>query len=445
MVKFIKTDKKLSIAEVKYWKKVFNANLMIGTEIEQMFNSNEIGTSEVRRLLSPLRIGGSPERFTSPVSEVKSDGSLRNGAEIITPGRKVYGFMEQFSMYQSIYNLLKDEEPIISPRCGWHNHIVLQDYGANALERDSIPRVIFDNFMLLLQQYYPALAFITSTMPYEGCHTRYAYFNATRPLKYYDTRMSLREIRSSFSDRYNAINIRPMVFDIDDDKIKNFHVEFRFPDGTLFPAQMAALNILFKSIVLKAINLSKYGTIEFDNSTENLYCFKNNGNDYDEDDDYSDNEYGADVFLNSFSEDDRMSAMVLDDIMRDIFKLSSELIDILEPEIINIDKLALPLLKTLSKTPISMMFKEQGTDDLRVINDMLEEIIDENYKRVDEQVMPLMEVIDLGMIKNTETVDEWFEKAGELVSFKEPIENLISRIREVTDLGFDKNLGFYFK
>mgnify|MGYP003296232756 CR=1 FL=1 len=67
------------------------------------------------------------------------------------------------------------------------------------------------------------------------------------------------------------------------------------------------------------------------------------------------------------------------------------------------------------------------------------------YKKINEDVLPLLEVIELGVVRDTETQEEWFDKASGFVSYKEPMEDLINKISEIMDLGFSKDLGFYFK
>lgn len=420
MIKFEDVEKRLPVLETKYWRKVFNNNLMIGTEIEQMFDNDSVNTSLVKEMLSPIGIKGGITRFESPVSSISSDGSLSNGAEIITPGRKVYGFMEQFSMYQAIYNCLKDNGTIIHPRCGWHNHIVLQDYGSEALERPFIPRVIFDNFMIILQHYFPALAFMSATLPDEDVYTRYDQFNQTYGLKMYNKDRDLGEVESIFEDRYNAVNLNPMSFR--GGNLRNFHVEFRFPDGTLFPIQMASLNILFKSIVLKAIELSKYGIIKFEDNYNHLYEFKNDG-----------------------SSSRRTSDPVEHETIEELKVLSKDLVNFLKPEIMSIDKIAVPMLEHLAEEPITLMFKRLGTEDLRLVNDKLEEMLDVEFKRPNAQVLPLMQIIETGLIRKVQSIEEWFNKASAMVSYKEPMEQVIKEIKEIQELGFDNELGFYFK
>lgn len=420
MIKFEDVEKRLPVLETKYWRKVFNNNLMIGTEIEQMFDNDSVNTSLVKEMLSPIGIKGGITRFESPVSSISSDGSLSNGAEIITPGRKVYGFMEQFSMYQAIYNCLKDNGTIIHPRCGWHNHIVLQDYGSEALERPFIPRVIFDNFMIILQHYFPALAFMSATLPDEDVYTRYDQFNQTYGLKKYNKDRDLDEVESIFEDRYNAVNLNPMSFR--GGNLRNFHVEFRFPDGTLFPIQMASLNILFKSIILKAIELSKYGIIKFEDNYNHLYEFKNDG-----------------------SSSRRTSDPVEQETIEELKLLSKDLVNFLKPEIMSIDKIAVPMLEHLAEEPITLMFKRLGTEDLRLVNDKLEEMLDVEFKRPNAQVLPLMQIIETGLIRKVQSIEEWFDKASAMVSYKEPMEQVIKEIKEIQELGFDNELGFYFK
>lgn len=437
MIRFTEREKRLTMREASYWRKVFEQNLMIGTEIEIMFKDSDINVYNVRDMLECLKPGGNPGAFKSPVQEVKSDGSLINGAEIITPGRRVYGFLEQFAMYQSIYSNLSDSEPIISPRMGWHNHIVLQNYDGVRAQEKEIPRIIFDNMMLLIKKYYPALAFMSSTQIDSDAYTRYNQFCIHSNLKNYDYNYDLSDIINEFTDRYNCVNLNELSYNDLRDTITNFHVEFRFPDGTMSPIQMTSLNILFKAIILKAIELSKFGI--FDETPDlSLYDFKNNGSSYSR----TNNIEGC---ITHPSSETRKSGKLNDYLMGQIKDLSFELVDLLKPEIMSIDKIAVPFLEEMCTRPISVLFEELNTTDVREVNDYLEEKLDKLVEKEDSSILPLVEIIETRMVQNVSNVDDWFNKTSEFVTFKEPIENIIDKIRKERKLKFNNEMGFYFE
>lgn len=429
-------EKRLTLKEVDYWKKVFDAHLMIGTEVEVMFNkTSTVYPENIERefrdidTLRPYARGRN--QLETLIESVKSDGSLDNGCEIVTSGRKIYGFMPLFAQYKSIVDTIDPFEPYIHQRMGWHNHLVLQNSGYNCLElRRGVPRVIFDNLMLLCKHYFPALAFMTSTMPYEDAYTRYSQFNLTSCLQNYNSDRDIEYTYDEFEDRYNAINICPLSYN-NNEEITTFHIEFRFPDGTIFPVQMASMNILFKALVIKAIEISKYGLFNADvNSTDHLYKFKNAPIEYDDDD-----------MIAYHTRNERLSSMVNDNIIDEIKVLSNELVDLLEKEIKDIDELAFVFLKHFATNPISIMYKDLKTMDYRVVNDALYEMLDENYIYDDPEILPLLEVIETKQIKNVETLTDWCNKASELVSYKEPIEEILKRINKYRRIKFTKNVG----
>lgn len=434
MIEFTNPELRLKLREAEYWKKVFSANLMIGTEIEIMFSDDNISSSDVSRFLRPLNPGGSPGSFRSYVELVTSDGSLSNGGEILTPGRRIYGFLEQFSMFQNIYSHLRDNEPIIDPRMGWHNHIVLQDYDGVRAREMPIPRIIFDNLMLLCKKYYPALAFMSSTMPNGDANTRYNNFCRHDRLLNLDIQDDIDEIKSEFHERYNCVNINNI--NNNGDEITTFHIEFRFPDGTLFPIQMASLNILFKALVLKAINISKIGLLDVSTMNRDLYNFKNNG---------AIRARDIDNCITTPDPNTRLSGKLNDSCMAEIISLSEELVTLLTPEINSIDGIALPFLKKFAKTPISYMFEIYGTNDLREINDILEEELDTLIEKEDNSVLPLIEVIESGVVKDVESLEDWINKVNALISYKEPINDVLNKISKTNKLRFNKQLGFYFE
>lgn len=430
-------NERLTLKEVDYWKKMFDAHLMIGTEIEVMFDKTTGYTSpsdiqdELSEINNCLRANGRG-RFAleTLIESVKSDGSLDNGVEIVTPGRKIYGFMNLYAQYKAIIDAIDEKDPIVSPRMGWHNHIVLQNAGYSCLELNKmIPRVIFDNLMMLCKYYYPALAFMSSTMPNEDAYTRYSQYNQVSALKGYDTMDMLCDIYETFDERYNAINILGMEFR--HEKIEDFHVEFRFPDGSIFPAQMASLNILFKALVIKAIELSKYGI--FDGSgkdTEPLYIFKNSPITYEDD-----------MIEINHERDSRLSSKVTDDVIEEIRELSVELVNFLEKEIKDIDELAFVMLNELAINPVSIVYKKLCTDNYRMVNDYYNEIIDTHFLEDDAEILPLLEVIETKQITGTETLIDWCNKASELVSYKEPIEDILRKISKYRKIKFTKNIG----
>ncbi|MCI5167107.1 MAG: hypothetical protein D3903_13685, partial [Candidatus Electrothrix sp. GM3_4] len=48
--------------------------------------------------------------------------------------------------------------------------------------------------------------------------------------------------------------------------ISNFHLEFRFPDGDLCPVSITAKTFLFMTMMLKAVEISKFGLLKIDSA-----------------------------------------------------------------------------------------------------------------------------------------------------------------------------------
>lgn len=438
--------RKLSIRESLYWKKVFMHNVMIGTEIE--FESGTgCSSSDVRNKFGSC--GSSIKRFKdNGISEIKGDGSLRSGAEICTSGKKVYGFMEQFSLYKGIIDKLYQFKPLANARAGWHNHVVLQNFDGFVANEMPVPGIILANTFAILKLFYPAFAWISSSNSGE-CYTRRNNFCLTDKLQRQSVNKSARDLYNAFENRYSAINTTHLGLDGDD--ISNFHLEFRFPDVGLFPALMATQNILFKAVLIKAVEISKFGVLT---TTEDnlelinkLYSFRNKGfgsyNDVLDECYFIDEELSRKIKKES---PDRESLPLNEEGITGLKKLANELVNFLAPTIKQIDETALTMLKHFANTPVSLMFKEMKTDKIEKINDSLEEIIDNIYvKTNDEEMLTVLELIESGMLHNVESTGDWFNKASNLITCKEGLDTIIDRISKVVELGFSKELGYYVK
>ena len=96
---YANNTEKLSAREVEYWKKVFNANLIFGSEVEFESNDSDFYISDLR---NELEATGSVNYYGNGIEDVKTDGSLRNGAEITTPPRRIYSFIQMFGGFKNL-------------------------------------------------------------------------------------------------------------------------------------------------------------------------------------------------------------------------------------------------------------------------------------------------------------------------------------------------------
>lgn len=443
-VTYASNEEKLNSFEVDYWKKVFNSNLIFGSEVEFETRGYEFSMRDVRE---NIQCTGSVANYGNGIESIKTDGSLNYGCEILTPPRRIYNFLQMYSGFNNLIEKLYDYEPIISPRAGWHNHCSLAYFGEHKTQEKNIPAIILKNLLTLIKLSYPGLCWFTSTIPDEGIYTRYNEFcQHDRLLRHLSTH-SLADIKSNFGNtRYNCVNLNRL--EVYRGEISKFHIEFRFPDGNLFPALMGSFEILMKALILKAIELSRYGLISSDSTAvRELYKFRNCI--YDDYDDYDYDNIDTDIYDEYAGSYDcidryRASAPLNDWQLKKVVKNANDLVELLEDEITKIDANAYNMCKWFATNPVSKMFKDNDSDDIQEINEDLADMIDKLYEGADFSMEEIERVISLGQIRDVEDKEDWINRLGELVACEGNINDIIEKINKSRKLNFSKRLGYYF-
>ena len=444
-INYVSDSEKLNSFEVDYWKKVFNANLIFGSEVEFETKGFDFSMREVRE---NIQCTGTVANYGNGIECIKSDGSLNYGCEILTPPRRIYNFLQMYSGFNNLIEKLYDFDPIISPRAGWHNHCSLAYYGDHKTQEKNIPGIILKNLLTLIKLSYPGLCWFTSTIPDEGIYTRYNEFCQHDRLLRHLSSHSLGEISTNFGNtRYNCVNLNKMEY-YRGSEISKFHIEFRFPDGNLFPALMGSFEILMKALILKAIELSRYGLISSD-SSDIRECYKFRNTLYDDYDDYELDELDPDdydEYCDQYDCSDRYRASVpVSSRLRNRIKNNAiDLVELLEDEITKIDVNAFAMCRHFASTPVSQMFKDLDSDDIQEINEDLADTIDKLYEGADFSMEEIERVISLGQIRDVEDKEDWINRLGELVACEGDIKDIIDKISRSRRLGFNTRLGYYF-
>lgn len=257
-------DKLLTIPETDYWTDIFVKNLKVGIEIEAEFprsRSLEQVNRNLRDALKPINnISGISEHG---VNSIKRDGSLSHGVEITTVGKRIH-FWELFNQINYILRQLKSNGAKITPRCGLHTHLLISYYDDHKKELEKpIPGIIFKNFYNLLKRHLPELVFLTAALnkhEWEAI-TRYEHFCMAKNLMGFHNNKLTNELITGINAKYSFLNPYNMQVLTDGNSLKNFHVELRFADSTLVANQIVSMAILYASMVIKAIELSKYGLV----------------------------------------------------------------------------------------------------------------------------------------------------------------------------------------
>lgn len=356
----------INYLEKEYWTRMFKSNLKIGVEIEGHCAGISDYSSVIRFLRDKLKPNNTTYNFgDNGVYKVTTDGSITNGVELCTNGRRV-GFIDLYSQYEYICGLMLSKGVRTSCRCGLHNHILL-DYGSdyNCLEKP-LNGIIFKNFINLFKRHYPELVWITSTVDETYCGnkmlTRGDRFCMHSSLFSNSVNKKIRNFKSSVmsGDRYKAINMNFLKIDDENDNLKNFHLELRFPDGSVYPAQIASQNVLYTAMLLKAIKLSEIGLIT-------------TGNDWAETKELT----GAIRNQYVWSGDNRFSEPPTEQQINKIKERATDLISFLSPELESIDKRSIPVLNSLANEPISIMRRSKSVDE---INDYFKQFFNSSYK-----------------------------------------------------------------
>lgn len=217
----------------------------------------------------------------SGVHSITTDGSLlgKKGVEVITIGRRV-DYWEFFNMAKNIIDTSVTKGAWINERCSIHMHLLASYYSklvpdnhgkANGipsqiseLERP-MPEIILANFHQLVRRYQNAMTWMMIALDDPQKITRWEKFRVSViPVSAVLNNMS--SVKNQVADsaggtKYGWVNYKYTDFNSDGD-VSRFHVEFRALDGVLSPSVVAAIACLYYALIIKAVEISKYGVVE---------------------------------------------------------------------------------------------------------------------------------------------------------------------------------------
>lgn len=431
------TNESISLQEAEYWKRMFQYNLKVGVEIEAEHMGNERRTTLRNHFSSLFEPSERFGRFgKSGVYKVVDDGSLRNGVEICTVGRRI-NFIDLYVQYKTITDAMINKEFKVDERCGLHSHMLFSYYehDQNELEKP-IPGIIMKNFFQLLRRYAPALVWITSSnfsRGNENVVTRYENFCRTKTLFGItpigkNLENYIRTMHQSDSSRYQFCNTRLMG--TSENQADRMHIELRFADGSLYPAQIVSQNVLYAAIFIKAIELSQIGVIstgsnEYWESTKSTYSRLRQGSGF---------------------TDNRCSDAITEEIKEMLIKRTHAMLNELKHSIYFYEPLAYRILKVLAHTPISIMRHTQTDTE---INNAFNDLVKVYYENDTDnsETKEIIKAMQLQSFKGCVSKDQWIyklceNKNGNYKSLQKSLKNL----EKVKKIGFDTSLGvLYFK
>jgi hypothetical protein len=217
----------------------------------------------------------------SGVHSVVCDGSLLGkgkegkGAEVVTVGRRM-DYWEFFNMIDGIFKESASKGAYMNERCSVHVHMLASYYdvkeGPNPRSTVSelekpLPQIVLANFHQLCRRYQNAITWMSMGLDDIDHLTRWEKFRVsilnTSPVSksMKDVIYELENLSGKPGGKYAWVNYMFSKFD-PNSNLTRFHVEMRAMDGIMSASAVTALACLNYALIIKAIEISKYGLLE---------------------------------------------------------------------------------------------------------------------------------------------------------------------------------------
>lgn len=349
------------------------------------------------------------------VHSITTDGSLlgEKGAEIITVGRRV-DYWEFYKMAKNINDNATTRGAYINERCSIHMHLLASYYGklipnserasipvrVSELEKD-MPEIILANLHQLVRRYQNAMTWMMMGLNDPDHLTRWEKFRVSvlpiSAIIHPMVEVKDKVANNAGGNKYGWINYNQIAFS-DSGDIKRFHVEFRTCDSLLSHSAIAAIACMYYALLIKAVEISRYGVMETGNKNWLNQAQKT-----------------KEHLLNNmkgYQDGDRFSDTTKLRLYHDQLVCESlELVRQLKHILIQIGP-AYEVLEKLAEEPIALrrcrgQSWEEIEEDLKVL------INEEGYL---EEV--IREIIDLRHISECGTMSEWIETVSAITKNK---------------------------
>jgi len=348
----------------------------------------------------------------SGVVSITTDGSLAGdkGAEIITVGRRV-DYWEFYKMVKNILDLADSGGAYVNERCSSHMHMLTSYYDEsqnggqfiNELERD-MPEIIMANLHQLCRKYQNAITWMTMALDKPQTLTRWEKFRVSvldispmiRSMAEVNKMVMEKSTKVSGNgrDKYGWINYKNSMFG--PEGIKKLHVEMRVADSAMCPSYYAALACLFYALVIKAVEMSRYGILNIgdsawlDNATKIKEAMMNNG--------------GAGYDSKRISNTENLLAY-----REELVAQSFDLLEQMKGILIKLGP-AYDVLIKLAKQPIALRRVEGFKWDA------IETEIAVPMRDSDQIELRMNEIIDLRYIKECNSVTDWISAVSKIIN-----------------------------
>lgn len=413
-----------------YWKDLLYRTVKIGTEIEFAVPKGVRKEPFMARLVDTLKPSGN----LGDLGEFGVFGVVSEhcGVEVQVIGRQPY-YPALIQQYNAILMPLLQEQIRARATCGLHYHML-----AIGLS-EPMPEIILANIWNLTRRYAPHLRFITSAGDCMAalCRRR-NYASHLEMVRHTPGIYTMSEIQQKLHDskqvpeHQNFLNLEHVRF-AETGEVRDFHLEFRFPDADLSPTAVVSKGFLFLAMLMKAVEMSQYGVIhvgrihEWRRKCHVLDLLSNNAGKLATSD--------TSGITSEMIEELRVGCRELLELLKPIFgRFAWTSFDGVE------DHPAFEVLSLLAETPISLL-RSSGRDWLE-IEAMLHERASVQPGGWDRNDQRLIRVLELAELTGHAELESWkWDAARELFLTPQELERRLDRLDRWRGLKWDVGLG----
>lgn len=414
------------IKTVARWQHWVKTQVRVGIELEKE------GTVQMN-LGTQLSPSGSYDRLTQyNVVNVVFDGSVHGGTEVL-----VCGTNENFSTAHrkmvELHGVLHRAGLSAGLSAGMHYHLL-------AAQDDAMPEVILKNLYQLVRRYYAGLLYLTSTSPVRRGRTqgdladigitraRYPHFYSADHLGITPTGRTMPQLKQALHERagrYCAFNMGLLdgstkdLTHFQDGHVSRFHVEFRWPDSSDSPAQIVAQGFLFRALMMKAVELSRFGVMQADSDATQW-------------------EQNKDAVAVMTRGDNLGGTRSFDEMVAFAKAQARMLIVALRSHLLNIDGSSMAVLEEMVEKPVWQRRRE-GRSWSKVERQLMP-----RERQMNAEAEDVLRVIMLQQVTGADSAKEWKTQVAEHLGMARPrVMASVKRVEHQVSLVFDRKLGTY--
>ncbi|XOF34821.1 MAG: hypothetical protein ACL93V_05910 [Candidatus Electrothrix sp. YB6] len=391
---FLTRPDSLTVPEARYFQDLLYRTVKIGTELEFALPKGVLREDLQPRVEQALQ----PSRDMNRLGALGVYDVIKEhcGVEVLVIGRHPH-WDALLQQYQGIIRVLLAEKVRMRPTCGLHFHIL----GTGLAEE--IPEIILANLWNMARIFAPGLKFITSGGKSKQGLCRRRQHNAHQEfMRLSPEEHSMQAIQALLKksmdvpEHQNFFNIAHVCFNAAG-KIRNFHLEFRFPDGDLCPVSITAKTFLFLIMLLKAVEISKFGLLRAGDTGSLMKR----------------NRELMDMISNNDGKLATSDTGAIDDLLlREYQENAQALLIFLKSVLLLLDSPAELVLQELAMQPVSLR-RSRGQSWQQIEKNLLAHISPRPVP--DETDYELIKIIELGLLVHIDSKKSWLAGAADML------------------------------